>query len=273
MGYYTIATISLKKPARWIDPKEDAEIVSSTFNPSFYNSKSGYFMFAGLAWFLSTSNLFFAACLSVYYCVKIANFSCCFFITLKRKISQFMPWLLLVSVMISLLSSLPTFVAIYNISDNSCNSSCSQNHTGDNVTQDRILLDTNIVVCFGFSIGFTILCISAVLLLFSLWRHIRHVQGSSAGAGKPSMEAHVKAVKMVMWLLFINVIHFLVWLSSITFAVSATIFVQHFLLQVTIFGPLIHALVLILSIPKLKQALARILHYVKCKGCAKEGIP
>ncbi|XP_006028289.1 taste receptor type 2 member 40-like [Alligator sinensis] len=252
---------------------EHVELVTSTFNPSFYNSKSRYFMFAGLAWFLSTSNLFFAACLSVYYCVKIANFSCRLFITLKQKISQLMPWLLLVSVMISLLSSLPTFVAIYNVSDNSCNSSCSQNHTGDNVTQHRILLHMIIVFSFGFSIGFTILCISAVLLLFSLWRHIRHMQGSSAGVGKPSMEAHVKAVKMVLWFLFINLIHFLSWLSCITLIFTTNIFVQHFLIQVTIFCPSIHALILILSIPKLKQALARILRYVKCKGCAKEGIP
>ncbi|XP_053227817.1 taste receptor type 2 member 1-like [Podarcis raffonei] len=59
--------------------------------------------------FLNTSRLWFAAWLSVLYCVKIANFSHPVFLQMKRKFPGLVPWLLLGTVVFS---AITTTVAI-----------------------------------------------------------------------------------------------------------------------------------------------------------------
>ncbi|XP_060125087.1 taste receptor type 2 member 41-like [Zootoca vivipara] len=51
--------------------------------------------------FVNTANLWFAAWLSVLYCVKIVNFSHPLFLQMKRRFPGMMPWLLLGTVVFS----------------------------------------------------------------------------------------------------------------------------------------------------------------------------
>ncbi|XP_067398945.1 taste receptor type 2 member 9-like, partial [Emydura macquarii macquarii] len=57
--------------------------------------------------YLNILSLWFATWLSVFYCVKIANFSQCLFLWLKQKISGLLPKLLLGSLLVSLVTCLP----------------------------------------------------------------------------------------------------------------------------------------------------------------------
>ncbi|XP_029470282.1 taste receptor type 2 member 7-like [Rhinatrema bivittatum] len=58
--------------------------------------------------FLDLSSFWFACCLSVFYCTKIASFSHPLFIFLKLKIPGIVPWMLLGSVLASIVTSIPT---------------------------------------------------------------------------------------------------------------------------------------------------------------------
>ncbi|KAG6934193.1 taste receptor type 2 member 40-like [Chelydra serpentina] len=95
--------------------KTTLQTFCSTFYPEIYYQNSIFQAFRAVTWFLNSSNQWFAACLCVFYCVKIANFSNPLFICLKFKISRLLPWLLLGSVLLSLFSSLPFLNAIYKI--------------------------------------------------------------------------------------------------------------------------------------------------------------
>ena len=69
------------------------EMTSSIFNDSFYNSVLYVVLNVSFV-FLNYCSLWFAALLSFFHFVKIANFSYLLFFKLKRRISELMPWLL-----------------------------------------------------------------------------------------------------------------------------------------------------------------------------------
>ncbi|XP_059581217.1 taste receptor type 2 member 13-like, partial [Alligator mississippiensis] len=60
---------------------------------------------------------------------------------------------------------------------------------------------TRQIPCIGFCMAFTIFIISALLLLFSLWRHTWKMQHSFRN---PSVQAHIQAVKSIMSFFIIN---------------------------------------------------------------------
>ncbi|XP_067401055.1 taste receptor type 2 member 40-like [Emydura macquarii macquarii] len=236
----------------------------STFYPWIYYKSSVLQAFRAVTWFLSSSNQCFATCLYVFYCVKIANFSHPLFICLKFKISKLVPWLLLASVFFSLFISLPFLNAIYKIQCNDFNSSNPINYNAVNITVETAISSVLLICGTGFSMSFTIFIISALLLLFSLWRHTRQMQNNASSFRSPSMKAHIQAMKAIMSFLIINVINFMALVIILT-----DIFQENFVVSVICpimvdVCPTVHSIILILSNPKLKKTLIKALHYGKC---------
>ncbi|XP_077137924.1 taste receptor type 2 member 3-like [Ranitomeya variabilis] len=113
-------------------------------------------------------SLWWGSLLCVFYCVKITNYSNRFFIRLKVNISKMVPWMLLLSVVPSLLSSLPFtwFLSSFQ----------SFNGT-DNPTE---VIKSNwinyFMICFaGTIMPFLIFCFFVGLLIVSLLRHTRNL--------------------------------------------------------------------------------------------------
>ena len=52
--------------------------------------------------FFSSVSLWFATCLSLFYCLKVTGFTQCCFLWLKVRISKLMPWMLLGSLLTSM---------------------------------------------------------------------------------------------------------------------------------------------------------------------------
>ncbi|XP_051667029.1 taste receptor type 2 member 105-like [Manacus candei] len=213
--------------------------------------------------FFNCSNLWFSASLCVFYCIKIANFKNSFFIYLKIKIDRIVPCLLLGSV----LSSLVIGIIAYNIMDkalsNNFNLTCQGRIWKSSIRIDQHFLPHYFMLGFGYATAFTAVILSALLLLFSLWRHKRNMQTNSTK--DLSMDAHIKAMKSILSFFIMSSINFICLILTLIYSMkneNDAIFLTY-LIQYTFPG--LHSLVLIFSNPNHEKRLLGILPCGKCK--------
>ncbi|KAL8173169.1 UNVERIFIED_CONTAM: hypothetical protein K2H54_041522 [Gekko kuhli] len=168
-----------------------------------------YQMFKAAIWFLTCVCFCFSACLCSFYCIKIANFGHRLFVYLKLRISRLVPWMLVVSVLGSLLLSFPFFHGIYNIAcKNSTGSGEPANQMLEDFTWETDLLSLFAYCGVGFSVVFSVSVASSCLLLFSLWRHAHLMQNGSPSFSNLGMAAHFQAMKTIMSLLIVDCVNF-----------------------------------------------------------------
>ncbi|XP_027562752.1 taste receptor type 2 member 9-like [Neopelma chrysocephalum] len=213
--------------------------------------------------FFNFSNLWFSASLCVFYCIKIANFRNNFFIYLKVKIDSIVPWLMLGSVLFSLVIG----TTVYNIMDKALSNNLNFTSQG-RISKASIRIDQHFllyyfIIGFGFVTSFTAVILSALLLLFSLWRHKHNMQTNSMK--DLSMDAHIKAMKSILSFFIMYSINFICLILTLIYTMkneSDVIFLIY-LIQYTFPG--LHSLVLIFSNPNLEKRLRGILPCVKRK--------
>ncbi|KFW02059.1 Taste receptor type 2 member 9, partial [Fulmarus glacialis] len=214
-------------------------------------------LFAAIQSFLNFSNLWVSACLSVFYCIKIANFRHIFFIYLKVKIDRIVPWLLLGSALLSLVIC----ILVYNITDeahcNNLNSTTLGNFWKLSVRMDEHFYPIFFISGFGFATAFTAVIFSALLLLFSLWSHKRKMQTNSVK--NLSMDAHIKAMKSILSFFFIYSINFTCLVLTLIYVTKKENPMTFLILVFQYAFPAVHSLILIFSNPKLEKTLLRIL--------------
>ncbi|NXM76982.1 T2R40 protein, partial [Serilophus lunatus] len=217
--------------------------------------------------FLTCSDLWVSACLCVFYCLKIANFSNSFFIYLKVKIDRIVPWMLLGSVFFSLV----TGILVYNISDKAL---CSnQNSTGpDSFWKTSIKMDKRIFPSFfligcGYAASFMAVIFSALLLLFSLWKHKRNMQKNSMK--DLCMDAHIRAMKSILSFFIMYSINFACLILKMVYATKKGSPLMFLIVVYQYAFPGVHSLILIFSNPKLEKKLLRILSCLNHRVCMK----
>uniref|UniRef100_A0A8B9QV46 Taste receptor type 2 n=1 Tax=Anas platyrhynchos TaxID=8839 RepID=A0A8B9QV46_ANAPL len=197
-------------------------------------------IFSLLLCFSNSSNMWASACLYVFYCVKIANFRHIFFIYLKVKIDRIVPWLLLASVVLSLVMWVATSVPTPLDMSTKVNEEMSKQYS------------PVLYICsFGFSIAFMIVIFSALLLLFSLWRHKCKMQTSSAK--DLSMDSHIKAMKSLLSFFIIYGINFTCLILTMIYTSREKNPMTFLLLVLQYAFPSVHSLILIFSSPKLEK--------------------
>ncbi|NWI86638.1 TA2R7 protein, partial [Pitta sordida] len=211
--------------------------------------------------FLDFSDVCVSACLCAFYCIKIANFRNSFFIYLKSKIDRMVPWLLLGSVLCSLVIG----ILVYDIADKpQCNNSTGEGNLW-NVKFKRYEQFFSIYFIIGFVLVTSIMAVifSALLLLFSLWRHKRHMQTNSMK--DLSMDAHIRAMKSILSFFVMYNINFISLIVTMIYSTQEETPIR-FLLYVFLYAfPGVHSLILIFSNSKLENTLLRILPCKKCK--------
>ncbi|NXF82710.1 T2R41 protein, partial [Sclerurus mexicanus] len=218
--------------------------------------------------FCNCTNFWVSTCLCVFYCIKIANFRNSFFIYLKVRIERIVPWLLLGS----LLSSLVVGILVYDVTDKVLCKNISLTSQGiiwkASIRIDEHFVTSFFIIGFVFATSFTAVTISALLLLFSLWRHKRNMQTNSMK--DLSMDAHIKAMKSILSFLVMYNIHLVCFTLTMVYALKGQNNVM-FLIYVFLYAfPGVHSLILIFSNPKLEKTMLRILAFVKCKVCTKQ---
>ncbi|XP_053127315.1 taste receptor type 2 member 40-like [Hemicordylus capensis] len=220
--------------------------------------------FKAVIWCLTCSNLCFSACLCAFYCAKIANFQHYIFIHLKMRISRMVPWLLLASVFLSLVNTIPFYRGIYTITCKNNNSSSELgNDTLVDITMETDFLNLFLFCGIGFSLAFFVLAMSSFLLLFSVWRHTHQMQKGLASFSNPSMAAHFKAVKTIISFLIIEGVNFIalmLLLANIYGERSPASQVCAIILYVC---PAVQSNTLIWGNPKFKRVFIRVMHYIQ----------
>ncbi|OXB53897.1 hypothetical protein ASZ78_001391 [Callipepla squamata] len=221
------------------------------------------FTFAIFPTFLYFSDLWTSACLYAFYCLKIANFRHHLFIYLKARADRIVPWMLLSSVVMSLVNCSPLFIAINVVNTTSINSTSQGIFWKVNEQLRKHFITVFFVSTSGFSMAFLIVTISAFLLLFSLCRHKHKMQTSSASS--LSMDAHIKAMKSLLSFFFSYTMNYTILILSQYYSSKKNLSLALSALQYSF--PVIHSLILICSSPRLARTALRILPCVTCKGC------
>uniref|UniRef100_A0A8C4P9E7 Taste receptor type 2 n=1 Tax=Dromaius novaehollandiae TaxID=8790 RepID=A0A8C4P9E7_DRONO len=221
--------------------------------------------------FLISSNLWASACLCVFYCVKIANFRHVFFNYLKVNIDRIVPWLLLGSLFLSLLVCIPSYKMTHKMLCNYINATFLGSSWMLNVKADNVVLPFFFASGFGFSMAFVTLILSALLLLFSLWRHKRNMQTSSLK--NLSVEAHVKAMKAIMYYFFTYSIYFTCLIFSMPYSAQSKNPLMFLCLVFQYAFPAVHSLILIFGNPQLEKILLRTLPWLPFSWAKGHSLP
>ncbi|NXU57424.1 TA2R9 protein, partial [Turnix velox] len=224
-------------------------------------------LFSAIHSFLTFCNLWVSALLCIFYCIKIANFRHSCFIYLKGRIDRIVPWLLLGSVLLSLVLSIPIYYFTDEAHCDQINSTTQGNFWKLSIEMDAHYYPVVFVNGFVYVTAFMAVLTSALLLLFSLWRHKHKMQTNS---GKNfNMDAHIKAMKSILSFFFFYSINFVCLILTLVYAMKKVTLVDMLILAFRYAFSTVHSLVLIFSNPKLEKALQRTLSWVKCKVCMK----
>ncbi|NXD71898.1 TA2R9 protein, partial [Eolophus roseicapillus] len=212
--------------------------------------------------FLSSSNLWVSACLCVFYCIKIANFRYTFFVYLKVKIDRVVPWLLLGSVLLSLVICILVYYVTDSAKCNHPNSTTLEKFWKMDVRMSEEFFPVFLISGFGFATAFTAVVFS-VLLIISLWRQKRKMQTNSMK--ELNMDAYIKAIKSILSIFIIYSFNFICLILALIYATKKENTASFLIFIFQYAFPSLHSLTLIFSNPKLENALLRTLPCVKCK--------
>ncbi|KAG9462301.1 hypothetical protein GDO78_014419 [Eleutherodactylus coqui] len=165
-----------------------------------------FYVITSLAWFyiyltyysLGFLTLVFSTWLSIHFCLKIVNINQNIYIYIQHNFPKMFPWILLPSVLASLLISGPV---AQNMSEQSLNFNDSLLYPSSSPL--TTLLSVQLYFVF-FAFCFLIIVISLLLTIVSLYRHIQRMQSFRS----EMVEAHVSAVKMLIALIGFNLTFF-----------------------------------------------------------------
>lgn len=141
--------------------------------------------------------------LSVYYCTTITNIRCQAFIWMKRNLVSFLPHLLCLSAVGSFAWSIQMFWYL-KIQAPHGNSTLHRTLFSSQLST----LDLNEILFnyVTFSVPFMITLSSLLVTMSSLIKHVRKVKSNDSGFAPPKLQAHVSAVRTMLFFLVLSLI-------------------------------------------------------------------
>ncbi|XP_077319613.1 taste receptor type 2 member 10-like [Lithobates pipiens] len=152
---------------------------------------------------------YFSAWLCMHFCLKIVNINKKFYIFLQKIFPRTFKWIFISTVVGSFSLS---FVSFWSTSNGSTfnNTLSDDKPTLTMYGKHLFFVDISRITIL---LSFLILSFSALTVIISLFKHMKHLKKNAEGLRYPSVEAHVKAMKTIMFLLTINLIYFVAGLS------------------------------------------------------------
>uniref|UniRef100_A0A8C0CS88 Taste receptor type 2 n=1 Tax=Balaenoptera musculus TaxID=9771 RepID=A0A8C0CS88_BALMU len=168
------------------------------FNPVLHSLKERIIVY--VAWTVSNHySIWLATSLSIFYLFKITNFSSLIFLHLKWRVKSVVLMLMLGTSLILVFQT---------------------NEYEGNITQKtklRDILHLSNLTLFTLTnlTPFTMSLTTFLLLIFSLWKHLRKMQFNGKGSQDPSTKVHIKATQTVISILLLFAIYFLALIVSV----------------------------------------------------------
>uniref|UniRef100_A0A8C0GBF5 Taste receptor type 2 n=1 Tax=Chelonoidis abingdonii TaxID=106734 RepID=A0A8C0GBF5_CHEAB len=235
-----------------------AYIIIHIFAPGTYHLNQVQKSLSFLWFFANTAGLWFTACLGIFYYVKITICNQPLFLRMKQKISVMVPKLLLWSLLVSFVTSIPLIWIEYSFYLCISTGHLFSNSTVEDKTWDVSYIYFTLLYSAASFIPFIIFLTTSILLISSLWRHTRNMQSNTTGFWDPSTEAHVSAIKALISCLILYIFYFVaVIVNALPTCLTDRTWTRTITSIVLAAYPSGHSLILILINPKLKQALAR----------------
>ncbi|XP_049639643.1 taste receptor type 2 member 3-like [Suncus etruscus] len=213
--------------------------------------------------FTNDLSLWLVTCLSVLYCLKIANFFNPTFFWLKRRVSRVVECLLLGALFLSSASALSMihefkiFVITTGIND-----------TETILEYFRKKSDYELIHGLGMLWNLPPLIVSLTsnfLLILSLGRHMWQMQKSGTNSRDSTTEAHKRAIKIILSFLFLFLLYYLALLMiSSSHFLPGTEIIKMIGKIIKLLYPSVHSFILILGHNKLKQAFVQIIWHKPC---------
>ncbi|XP_073490714.1 taste receptor type 2 member 40-like [Aquarana catesbeiana] len=224
-------------------------LISSWF-PTYHDIRLFYIFIFIVPYHLQFS-YWLIAWLCTYYFTTITNIRHQIFIWMKRTLNSFLPHLLFLSAVVSLILPVQSVWSIHiQISDD--NSTLSSILPKFHLSKpDSIVL---LIICLCSFLPFLVTLGSLVVTMSSLFIHIWKVKKNDSGFAPPNLQAHVSAVRTMISFLLLSV---LVNVAEIVKTAATGLLCQSFqliiFLTVTAFA-LAEAAIIIQSSRKLKKA-------------------
>ncbi|XP_072494438.1 taste receptor type 2 member 7-like [Notamacropus eugenii] len=219
-------------------------------------------IFIGLT---QSSNIWFATILSIFYFLKIANFSNSFFLWMKRRIDR-MVFMLLVGPLIIYFSLGFIMMEKIHYYYYGFLSRGNERNVSQEVQVSKSTFLILQVLCGLLSlIPFILSTISFSLLILSLWRHTRQMQLNATGYRDPSTEAHVRAMKAVSSFLILFLFYFMcIFVNFWNYSRKNNKLVSMLIMLIILFYPFGHSVILVLWNTKLKKAALGVSVQIRC---------
>ncbi|XP_027430760.1 taste receptor type 2 member 7-like [Zalophus californianus] len=229
----------------------------SVFFPFFYKVKVYGATMLFFWMFFSSVSLWFATCLSAFYCLKISGFIQSYFLWLKFRISKLMSWLLLGSFLASMSTAALGIEADYpkNIDSDDVLKNATLKRTGPKIRQVNEVLLVNLALLFPLAVF--VMC--PFMLFISLYKHTHRMQNGSHGVRNASTEAHINALKTVITFFCFFISYFAAFMANMTFSVPYGSHCFFVLKDIMAAFPSGHSIIIILSNSKFQQSFRRLL--------------
>lgn len=229
----------------------------SAFFPPFYREKLRGAGMIFLWMFLSSVNLWFATCLSAFYCLKLISSTQSFFLWLKFRTPKVIPWLLLGSLLASVSTAVLCIEVGYSkdLKDHFFGNATlpMMSRFKTKLTNDMLLVNLALV----FPLAVFLMC--TFILLMSLCKHTHRMQNGSHGFRSASTAAHINALRTVLTFFLFFIFYFAAFMTNMTFVVPQGTQCYFLLKDIMAAYPSGHSVIIILSNSKFQQPFKRLL--------------
>ncbi|XP_023597341.1 taste receptor type 2 member 20-like [Trichechus manatus latirostris] len=214
-----------------------------------------------IAWTVSNHfSTWLATCLSIFYLLKIANFSNLVFLHLKWRVER-----LVLVIMLGTLVILGFQLAVTSREENIWKNEYEGNMTLKTKSHDMEHFSSLAVSTLAFCLPFTMSLTSLLLLIFSLRKHLKKMQLNGRRPQDPRIKIHVKTMQTMISFLLLLAIYFL---SLIIASWCSTMLQKRWTFTLYhacgLIYPSSHSFILILVNQKLRQAFLSGLWQLRC---------
>ncbi|XP_071427754.1 taste receptor type 2 member 40-like [Pithys albifrons albifrons] len=239
--------------------------IHSLYFADVFKLASVYKGFGAVWMFVNHASLWFSTWLYVLYCVKIINVTQWLLLQIKLRIAGMVPWLLLGSLVMSSVTSLPLlWITPINYLCSSTGK-CRENSTAQITDWDSSHLYLLLLYFVGCFFPLVLSVVTSGLLVTSLWKHRKKMQCYADTFRNALIDVHLTAIKSIISFLILYLSSFVAQILLIlsTSQSKDTVKVAVSLVVAGAY-PSVHSIILIIVNSKLKLTFRKLCQHFKC---------